>query len=58
MTWPQIVILCLMVLGSAHQIIKSAKDHRHTAAMTTWVIFFVLVIQIGYAAVLSAGGFW
>lgn len=58
MTWPQIVILLLTVLGFIAATVSIVRDRKASSGETTFRLFFHACWYAGYALVLHAGGFW
>lgn len=58
MTWPQIVVLVLLLFGLQATVRGYLANKHQSHAAVVGSILFSIALTGGYAWVLHAGGFW
>jgi len=58
MTWPQLVVLIVLLAACVRDVWAITTDRSHSAAFAAGAIFVFLAWRVTLALVLSAGGFW
>lgn len=58
MTWPQVVMVTLMLLGLAGNVTNVTKDRTKSSDRATVAILLYIAYYIAFAGLLRAGGFW
>jgi Co/Zn/Cd efflux system component len=57
-SWPQFVVLLVVLIGAVESCYKAFKNPRMTSGGVTIVAFIVVAYYTFYAYVLHVGGFW
>lgn len=58
MTWPQVVVLAILIWSLTVNTLTAARNKNYSSTDTALYVLITVVLLTGYAAVLHAGGFW
>ena len=58
MTWPQWLVMALLIFGALIQVTLVARDKDKSAGTVAFVFLWEIVYRVTFAFILHAGGFW
>lgn len=58
MTWQQIVILTLLILGTAATVFKTGRNRELSSGTAAFAVLITIGYNVGFALILHSGGFW